>query len=234
MSEIISRFFALLRVVTLWVENVVQGFFSVTTRYDVEEKIENLNKERDRIYVRYAHFTKLRRLKQHGYTVEHLKAFDSKEFADEELAAIYKNLEIVDSMLKTEQDSAYANKNETVVNLFLLNEKKKYFKCKLIAVLVLMISATSIAFLGVPYGAIFIGVALYVLFELKDQVVSYRVGKGYFGTTTSEAIELIKFIRENIDDIDSGDGGGAGRKILNPIKDATADDTQTTGELPNV
>ncbi|MGK5148516.1 hypothetical protein NDX95_11190 [Enterobacter roggenkampii] len=80
----------------------------------------------------------------------------------------------------------------------------------------------------------FIGFVLYVLFEVKDQVVSYRVAKGFFGTTTTEAIELIKFIRDNIEDIDSGDGGGTGRKVLNPIKNATIDDTLTRGELPNV
>lgn len=65
---------------------------------------------------------------------------------DEELSEIYENIEIVESLLETEQESAYANKNETVVNLFLLSEKKKYFKCKAIAVLTLIMSAVSVVF----------------------------------------------------------------------------------------
>lgn len=234
MIDVILKLSVLLRSVTVWVESFLQSPFSATTLDDVEERIKTLNEQRNKIYMRYSVFTKLRRLKELGISVDNLKHFESKELADEELSEIYKNLEIVDSLLEVEQESAYVNKNETVVNLFLLSEKKKYFKCKAVAVLTLIVSAVSVVFLNVPYWTVFIGFALYVLFEVKDQVVSYRVAKGFFGTTTTEAIELIKFIRENIEDIDSGDGGGAGRKILNPIKDVTIDDSLTRGELPNV
>ncbi|WP_347003818.1 hypothetical protein [Enterobacter roggenkampii] len=234
MINVTLKVLALLKHITMRVEYLFQTSFSTTTRDDVIEKIKVLNKERNEIYVRYAVFTKLRRLKENGVVIERSKFFESKELPDEKLSEIYENIEILESLLETEQESAYANKNETVVNLFLLSEKKKYFKCKAIAVLTLIMSAVSVVFLNVPYWTVFIGFALYVLFEVKDQVVSYRVAKGFFGTTTTEAIELIKFIRDNIEDIDSGDGGGTGRKVLNPIKNATIDDTLTRGELPNV
>lgn len=234
MNNLALKVVVLLKLITERLENILQFQFSGSTRNDVEEKIETLYEERNKIYIRYSHFVRLRRLKEHGVSFEHLKSFEDKVLTENETFEIYKSLEVLDSLLETQQKIASANKNETVVNLYLLKEKKKYFKGKVISVFSLMLSAISIIFFAIPYWSIFIGVALYVLFEAKDQVVSYRVSKGFFGTTTSEAIELIKFIRKNINDLDSGDGGGAKRKILNPIKDTIPDDSLTQGELPNV
>lgn len=234
MISLLAKAAEFLGYIAALIENVTQLPFSGSTRDEVKGKIDELNKERDMIYVRYSYFLRLRRLKENGYTAEHLKALIDKKITYEETLEIYENLDALDSKVRTEQESAYANKNETVVNLFLLNEKKKYFKGKILAVFLMLISALSIVFLNLPYWTVLIGVVLFVLFEVKDQIVSYRVAKGFFGTTTSEAIELIKFIRKNIDDINSGDGGGARRKILNPLLDSHADDALTQWEQPNV
>lgn len=125
-------------------------------------------------------------------------------------------------------------KNETIVNLFLLNEKNKLLKSKSLAVFISIISALAIAFLDMPFWTIALGVTLFILTEAKDQIVSFRVSRGYFGTTTSEAIQLIKFIRENANDIDSNDGDGRRRKILNPEIKRKEKVNETDGGLQNV
>lgn len=84
----------------------------------------------------------------------------------------------------------------TVVNLFLLSEKNKLLKTKILAAFITILSALTIAFMDIPFWAMVVGVALFILAEAKDQIVSYRVTRGYFGTNTSEALQLIKFIRE--------------------------------------
>lgn len=132
MINVTLKVLALLKHITMRVEYLFQTSFSTTTRDDVIEKIKVLNKERNEIYVRYAVFTKLRRLKENGVVIERSKFFESKELPDEELSEIYENIEIVESLLETEQESAYANKNETVVNLFLLSEKKNISSVKLL------------------------------------------------------------------------------------------------------
>jgi hypothetical protein len=60
MIDVILKISNLLRVVTVWVENLLQTPFSATTRDDIEGRIETLNKERNKIYMRHALFTRAR------------------------------------------------------------------------------------------------------------------------------------------------------------------------------
>lgn len=73
MINVTLKVLALLKHITMRVEYLFQTSFSTTTRDDVIEKIKVLNKERNEIYVRYAVFTKLRRLKENGVVIERSK-----------------------------------------------------------------------------------------------------------------------------------------------------------------
>ena len=58
------------------------------------------------------------------------------------------------------------------------------------------------------------GVIVFFVNSMKEEVLTYRVRKGFFGRNVDEALQLIKFIHENIDDINN-DGNGGSRRILN-------------------
>ncbi|ELY2773140.1 hypothetical protein SMC61_004353, partial [Cronobacter sakazakii] len=59
-----------------------------------------------------------------------------------------------------------------------------------------------------------VGFVVFVLLELKERVLTYRISKGFYGNNSTEAIQLLKFIENNIDKIDDG-GSGRRRKIFN-------------------
>lgn len=104
-------------------------------------------------------------------------------------------------------------KSKTVVNLFLLKEKKKLLTAKFISMAIILIAALGFIFVNLSFKAFIPGCLLLAILHLKDQVLTYRVEKGYFGTNATEALQLIKFIHANIDQINK-DGGGH-PKILN-------------------
>lgn len=233
MNRFFLNLYEFIRTVVMKFEHIFLGSFKVVTRYEVEGKIDDLGKERHKIVLRYNVFQRIKRIRDSGVPIETVEFESNDNLTLQELGEICDNLSVVESMLAKEEGRASKNKNETVVNLFLLGEKNKYLKAKVICVLALALSAILVMLLSVPVWTVFISVGVYVLFEAKDQVVSYRVSKGFFGTTTSEAMELIKFIRNNIDEIDSGDGGGKKRKILNPLIDDKDKDVLSHGEVPN-
>lgn len=119
---------------------------------------------------------------------------------------IHKNHSIIKNELK----------NKSVVNMYLLKEKKSLLGSKFIAAALIAIATFSIFLFNMPYIAYLPGGLLYIILELKDKVLTYRVDKGYFGTSASEALQLIKFIHKNIDEINSNGGGGQ-PKILNDV-----------------
>ncbi|CAA1294768.1 TPA: hypothetical protein R4Z18_003186 [Klebsiella pneumoniae] len=134
---------------------------------------------------------------------------------------------LIERDLKKKEEAEKKNKNETVVNLFLLNEKSKLLKAKTLSVVIVIASALTVFFFGIPIWSVLIGLIPLVLIEMKDRVITYRVAKGYFGRNAPEAIQLVKFIRENTDKFDSNDSGDGRRKVLNPEKEknVSADDT---------
>ncbi|WP_181144443.1 hypothetical protein [Cronobacter sakazakii] len=163
-----------------------------------------------------------------------MKSFDESSFTDKkerEATSNKTNKSNAEEVASARQENL---KNETVVNLFLLSEKNKLLKTKILAVFITILSALTIAFMDMPFWAMAVGVALFILAEAKDQIVSYRVTRGYFGTNTSEALQLIKFIRENADRFDSNDGDGRRRKILNPEIKRKEKIRETSGGLQNV
>jgi hypothetical protein len=59
-----------------------------------------------------------------------------------------------------------------------------------------------------------ISLASLALLIIKEFVVGYRVSKGFFGSTESEARDLVQFIMENANEIDFTDGDGKRRPPL--------------------
>lgn len=74
-----------------------------------------------------------------------------------------------------------------------------------------------------------VAIATLGLLALKEAVVEYRIRSGLFGTTRSEARELIDFIVKNSDDIDFTDSNGNLRKALLP--EDVAKRNEPTGQL---
>lgn len=102
----------------------------------------------------------------------------------------------------------------TVVNLFLLNEKKKLLKGKLAGLFIVLISLGCIVYMDASLWFLVPGVLTFSLNSIKEEILSYRIRKGFFGRNMDEALQLIKFIHDNIDDINN-DGNDGDRKILN-------------------
>jgi hypothetical protein len=72
------------------------------------------------------------------------------------------------------------------------------------------------------------------LIQLKETLLEYRVRKGYFGTTRSEAKALIAFMVTNAKDIDFHDDSGSLRKALTPEKGNAAGSSSIVapGQVP--
>ncbi len=58
--------------------------------------------------------------------------------------------------------------------------------------------------------------AFFLLVVLKEVVVGYRVSRGFFGRTDSEARTLIRFLVEQSDHIDFDDFNGRRRPAFEP------------------
>ncbi|HDW3274217.1 TPA: hypothetical protein RMM66_001347 [Enterobacter asburiae] len=115
---------------------------------------------------------------------------------------------------KEKEKQRAKSRQKTVVDLYLLNEKKKLLKGKLAG---LFMVAISLAYIGYSNSSIWFiapGVIVFFVNSMKEEVLTYRVRKGFFGRNVDEALQLIKFIHENIDDINN-DGNGESRRILN-------------------
>lgn len=115
---------------------------------------------------------------------------------------------------KEKEKQRAKSRQKTVVDLYLLNEKKKLLKGKLAGLFMVVISLAYIGYSNSSIWFIAPGVIVFFVNSMKEEVLTYRVRKGFFGRNVDEALQLIKFIHENIDDINN-DGNGESRRILN-------------------
>lgn len=248
-----------MRGLSSWVEKITDYFSKGVRRKDVERKIKELEEQRNNIL--YYQINAIKEYKSYdtlnkylGSDLTHKIIIDTMLKNDEVITKwqhlsyhiqddskldklTYEELKgyiLIERTMRERLEAKKKNKNETVVNLFLLSEKNKMLKTKTIAVLTMILSALAVAFLGLSIWTMCIGLVIFLLAELKDQIVSFRVSRGFFGTTTSEAIQLIKFIRENSDQFDSNNGDGRRRKILNPERLNAKGVKEVDGELQNV
>lgn len=135
-----------------------------------------------------------------------VKVFFSKKYS-ENLKRLYNSK---NALTKSEFDEL---KRKTVVELYLVNERKNFIKAKIYTLLVLIATTTMHIQYSIGVLSITVCVVLFLILEMKEKVIAYRVANGFFGSNKYEALQLIKFINEHIDEINGGTNGG--RKILN-------------------
>ncbi|EKS6386432.1 MULTISPECIES: hypothetical protein [Enterobacter] len=122
-------------------------------------------------------------------------------------------------------------KRKTIVELYLLNERKTFVKVKLLAVMMIFSGAILTYLFNFNGVIILVGAVVFTLIEVKERILTYRISKGYYGNNTTEAIQILKFIESNIDKINN-DGNGSRRRILNDkVLDNTSDELLAKGGL---
>ncbi|RTM79735.1 hypothetical protein EKO03_05090 [Enterobacter quasiroggenkampii] len=122
-------------------------------------------------------------------------------------------------------------KRKTIVELYLLNERKTFVKVKLLAVMMIFSGAILTYWFNFNGVIILVGAVVFTLIEVKERILTYRISKGYYGNNTAEAIQILKFIESNIDKINN-DGNGSRRRILNDkVLDNTSDELLAKGGL---
>ncbi|HBS6034284.1 TPA: hypothetical protein MAL37_000354 [Klebsiella aerogenes] len=122
-------------------------------------------------------------------------------------------------------------KRKTIVELYLLNERKTFVKVKLLAVMMIFSGAILTYLFNFNGVIILVGAVIFTLIEVKERILTYRISKGYYGNNTTEAIQILKFIESNIDKINN-DGNGSRRRILNDkVLDNTSDELLAKGGL---
>lgn len=122
-------------------------------------------------------------------------------------------------------------KKKTIVELYLLNERKTFVKVKLLAVMMIFSGAILTYLFNFNGVIILVGAVIFTLIEVKERILTYRISKGYYGNNTTEAIQILKFIESNIDKINN-DGNGSRRRILNDkVLDNTSDELLAKGGL---
>ena len=122
-------------------------------------------------------------------------------------------------------------KKKTIVELYLLNERKTFVKVKLLAVMMIFSGAILTYLFNFNGVIILLGAVIFTLIEVKERILTYRISKGYYGNNTTEAIQILKFIESNIDKINN-DGNGSRRRILNDkVLDNTSDELLAKGGL---
>lgn len=107
---------------------------------------------------------------------------------------------------------------------YLIAEEQRLGLTVLILAAAALISATVHSYFEiVPFAWFaFVGGGMAVAGLVQKALLRYRVEKGYFGLNPYEARQLIKFLRDNADDIDFTDGDGGLRKPLLPTAQSAA------------
>ncbi|EOV3130165.1 hypothetical protein ACOB7R_003830 [Enterobacter hormaechei] len=216
----------------MFILGILNDCFSVgLRRKDIKEKISELNEKKEKLKREeiIIDLYKKKLASSKGIVDEKIKeriaqhiARELEDNLDDEIPRhdlfmkINEAGEEIEVIINERKVSEQVNKKETVVNLFLLHEKNKLFKAKALCAFFIIINLVMIATLNLPAWSLVIGCIIIFLIELKDQLLTFRVSKGYFGTSAYEATQLLKFIRENSDKFDSDDNDGNPRRILNP------------------
>lgn len=126
------------------------------------------------------------------------------------LAGITKRLE------EAERRKKSLTKTETVTELFLISQQNKLAQAKRYSIYGLLLTLASSVALGTPFEFNLIFFGLLLLIQVKEELLIYRINKGYFGSTTREAMMLIEFIGEQKDDSDMNSGGRR-KQVFKPL-----------------
>lgn len=117
---------------------------------------------------------------------------------------------------EAERSKKSPTKTETVTELFLISQQNKLAKAKRYSIYGLLLTLASSVAVGTPFEFNLVFFGLLLLIQVKEELLIYRVNKGYFGSTTREAMMLIEFIGEQKDDSDMNSGGRR-KQVFKPM-----------------
>lgn len=135
--------------------------------------------------------------------------------------------------LALSQHSAESEKNvkktkaETITELFLFDKQSSLNTAKKVALWGVVVNASMYFFVDLPLATTGLFFGIIALLQIKEEILIYRVNHGYFGSTTREAMMLIKFINAHDDDSDMNAGGR--RKPI--FKDVVPEDAVDARDL---
>lgn len=122
------------------------------------------------------------------------------------------------------------SKAETITELFLFDKQDSLNSAKKMAIWGIVVNAIMYFFIDLPFATTLLFFGIVVLLQIKEELLIYRVNHGYFGSTTREAMMLIKFINDQGDDSDMNSGGR--RKPV--FKSSTAEEPQEKSDFVGV
>lgn len=128
----------------------------------------------------------------------------------------------------SKKSESIKSKKQTLTELYLVKVKINIFKGQIVTFFG-MIGATTMT-LAMQMSSMPVVVLLWyiIVLECLEQIISYRVRKGYFGANRYEALQLLNFINQNKDDEDVTGGGRQVFKAVEVIKQES--EYSATGE----
>lgn len=116
-----------------------------------------------------------------------------------------------------------------IANAFLQHQNKTFLYSLAIGTPLLVLLALAQHFFNYPFiqPGIIATLSIPIILYLRKSLIQYRIVDGYFGSNRSEAIQLIQFIQQNSDDIDS-DGGSQTKQVF---PDKTLGETEAASGL---
>jgi hypothetical protein len=128
-----------------------------------------------------------------------------------------RNDRVVFRFLRTRPDAQHGRSRKLALSLTYFSHLKRqhlYSKLMLLSVALCTIVVGFIVESTRSLSLAGISLACFALLSIKELLVGYRVSKGFFGSTESEARDLVQFIIDNANEIDFTDGDGKRRPPL--------------------
>jgi len=144
-----------------------------------------------------------------------------------EIRASFRGLEKVKKNVKDEYLKKQGELKEKHIVYDVLKEKLRSYRWAYLTyfcvLILLMISSWSLGLFGdllsIGTGAIFFIIFMLVALFIKERVMVYRADHGLYGTSFSEAREIIRYLERHRNDDNNSNGN---REIFNPETEAKA------------
>jgi hypothetical protein len=124
---------------------------------------------------------------------------------------------------KGEGESVETRRSNTVVGVMLLERLKKSTKIQLTLIVCLIVNFALSLLPGIEFSNFLFALVSSLIFaiHLDQNLIEYRIKKGWYGTNEFEAKEIINFIISHSNKDDFNDSGGLKRVI--PLPDVEAE-----------
>lgn len=132
---------------------------------------------------------------------------------------------------ESEGESDEKRKSNTIVGVMLLERLKKSTKLQFILVLCLILNVLISLIPAIEFSYFLLALVSVMLLSIHadQQLIRYRIRKGWYGTNEFEAKEIINFIISHSNKDDFNDSGGLKRVIPLPEADAEKEKNKSNG-----